>query len=275
MNGKNLRISRIFDPVSGRAVIVPVDHGLMMGSVEGLSDPIDVLKKLLKCGVDATLMGPGVGKLTLDLFEGKDKPARILTVDFPMVSTIPGEYEGVLSHEPVATVEYALRWGFDMIKVLLPWGSDRDVLSKTIKLISEFVDACDRWNMPLMIEPVLWGGKILSEKMNDPKMVENSARIAVELGADVIKLQYTGNKEQFSEIVKRLHVPILILGGPKMESVRDILNIAKEAISAGARGVVFGRNVWQNPNMLNFLKALKEVVHESAKVDDVLKRYNL
>ena len=275
MGGKELRISRIFNPNSGKAVIIPIDHGLIMGGVEGLTDPFEVLKKLINYGIDATLMSPGIGKITTELFLGKNSPARILTVDFPMISTIPGEFEDVISHEPIATVEYALRWNFDMVKVLLPWGTEREIQTRSVKLVSEFVDACDRWSMPLMVEPVLWGKNIPDERKNDPKLVENAARIALELGADVIKMQYTGNKEEFSNLVENLKVPVMVLGGPKMKSVRDVLKVAKEAVESGAKGIVFGRNVWQNPDMEKLLKALKEIVHEDAEPDRVIEKYGI
>ena len=275
MDGKEIRISRIFNSESGKTVIVPIDHGLMMGSVEGLKDPVGILKKLMEHGIDATLMSAGIGKITSNLFIGRNTPARILTADLPLISTIPGEFDRILSHEPVATVEYALRWNFDMVKVLLPWGTDGDVQARSIRLIADFANVCDKWNMPLMIEPVLWGERIPSDRRSDPKLVESAVRIALELGADVIKMQYTGMKEEFSDIVKRLHVPVVVLGGPKMENIRDVLRVAKESVEAGAKGVVFGRNVWQNPRMEDVLKALKDVVHRGADVDDVIEMYGL
>jgi len=275
MGGKQIRLSRLFNPRTGRTVIIPVDHGLIMGSVPGLSDPAAVLEKLVELEIDATLISAGLGKNTVGTFKGKNAPSRILTADFPMISNVPGEFEGVLSHEAVATVEYALRWGFDAVKVLFPWGLSREVQARTIKMVADFANACDLWGMPLMIEPVLWGDSIPKERKSDPMLIEHAARIALELGADIIKMPYTGDVEHFSNLIDRLRVPVVVLGGPKMKSTRDVLKVAKESIDAGALGIVFGRNVWQHPNMESMVNALKDIVHNNASMDDVLDRYGL
>lgn len=275
MSGKQIRLSRLFKPETGKAVIIPVDHGLVMGSIKGLSDPVGVLEKLIELGIDATLMSPGLAKVTAELFKSRNAPARILTADSPLISSVPGNFDGVLAHKPVATVEYALRWGFDVVKVLFPWGSDKEVQSETIELTANFANECDRWGMPLMVEPVLWGSAIPKEQQNDPKLIENAARVALEVGADIIKMPYTGDKPGFSELVKDLRVPIVVLGGPKMERTSDILRVAEESVEAGAKGIVFGRNVWQYPAMGDLLAALKDVVHENADIDTVMSRYRL
>ncbi len=275
MSGKRIRLSRLFNPETGKTVIIPIDHGLIMGNIAGLSDPVEVLEDLIELEVDATLMSPGLGKITSDLFLGKSAPARILTVDFPLLSTTPGDFEDIISHEPAATVEFALRWNFDAVKVLFPWCTDEKVLTKTIKLVSEFVEKCDAWNMPIMLEPVLWGKSIPEEKAKDPALLEHAARMAMELGADIIKMPYTGDINRFSEFVRSIHVPVVVLGGPKMDSVKDVLKVAEESVKAGAKGIVFGRNVWQNPSMKELVKALKEIVHEGSTAEEVIERYNL
>ena len=275
MSGKQIRISRLFNSKSGNAVIIPIDHGLVMGSVEGLSDPVEVLDKLVKFGIDATLMSAGLAKITTELFEGKNAPAKILTADSPLISNIPGNFDGVLAHKSVATVEYAIRWGFDAVKVLFPWGSDKEIQAATIELTAKFANECDRWGIPLMVEPVLWGKAIPKERQKDPKLIENAARIALELGADVLKMPYTGDPQNFSKLVKDFHVPVVVLGGPKMESISDVLEVAKESIESGARGIVFGRNVWQYPAMDDLVYALQDIVHKNADVEEVIKKYNL
>ncbi len=275
MSGKQIRISKLFDSKSGNAVIIPIDHGLVMGSVEGLSDPVDVLEKLVKLGIDATLMSAGLAKITTELFEGKNAPAKILTADSPLISNVPGNFDGVLAHKPVATVEYAIRWGFDAVKVLFPWGSDKEIQAATIELTANFANECDRWGIPLMVEPVLWGKAIPKERQRDPKLIENAARIALELGADILKMPYTGDLQNFSKLIKDFHVPVVVLGGPKMESISDVLGVAKESIKSGAKGIVFGRNVWQYPAMDDLVYALQDIVHKNADVEEVIKKYNL
>ena len=275
MNVKELRMSRILNFKSGKSVIIPIDHGIVMGNVEGLEDPLKILKQLIDTGIDGTLLSPGIGKISLDLFASKDAPGRILTADIPLLSTVPGGSGEVVGHEIIADVEFALRYNFDIVKVLLPWGEREHVQMESVRVISDLANECDRWNMPLMVEPVLWGEAIPKEKRNDPKIIEHASRMALEMGADILKIPYTGNKSEFKDLVNNLKVPVFILGGPKMDSIEGVLRVAKESIEAGAKGIVFGRNVWQNPKMKDLLGALKMIVHDNAEISNAMNNFNL
>ncbi|PMP78513.1 MAG: fructose-bisphosphate aldolase [Mesoaciditoga sp.] len=275
MNVKELRISRILNSKSGKSVIIPIDHGIVMGNVEGLEDPLKILKQLIDTGIDGTLLSPGIGKISLDLFSSKDAPGRILTADIPLLSTVPGGSGEVVGHEIIADVEFALRYNFDIVKVLLPWGEREHVQMESVRVVSDLANECDRWNMPLMVEPVLWGEAIPKEKRNDPKIIEHASRMALEMGADILKIPYTGNKSEFKDLVNNLKVPVFILGGPKMDSIEGVLRVAKESIEAGAKGIVFGRNVWQNPKMKDLVRALKMIVHDNAEISNAMNNFNL
>ncbi len=275
MGMKESRISRIFNPETGRAVIIPIDHGLFMGSLEGLKAPFDIAEKLVEARIDATLMSFGMAKLTKELFNRKNAPSKILTADFILLSNIPGNVDGILGYDAISSVEQAVKWGFDAVKVLLAWGTNGKILMDNIRSIGKFARECDKWDMPLMIEPVLWGRDVPDDKRDDPILIEHACRIAVELGADILKAPYTGDKESFARIVSNSHVPVVILGGPKMSNIRDVLQTAKDSLDAGGRGVVFGRNVWQHPEMEKVLMALKDIVHTNKDVDNVIKDHGL
>jgi class I fructose-bisphosphate aldolase len=275
MNVKELRMSRILNPKSGKSVIIPIDHGIVMGNVEGLEDPIKILKQLINTGIDGTLLSPGIGKISIDLFSSKDAPGRILTADIPLLSTVPGGSGEVVGHEIIADVEFALRYNFDIVKVLFPWGEREHVQMESVRVVSALANECDGWNMPLMVEPVLWGEAISKEKRNDPKIIEHASRMALEIGADILKIPYTGDKSEFKDLVNNLKAPVFILGGPKMDNVEGVLRVAKESIEAGAKGIVFGRNVWQNPKMKGLVGALKAVVHGNAEISYAMNNFNL
>ncbi len=275
MGIKELRLSHILNPKSGKSVIIPIDHGLVMGNIEGLQDPLDILEKLVKLGIDGTLMSPGIAKITNEYFCSKNAPGRILTIDLPLSSTIPGESGNIIGHKIIANLEFALRNAIDVVKVLLPWGEKESVQMESIEVVATVANNCDKWNIPLMVEPVFWGSHTSKDKRNDPKLIEHAARMALELGADILKIPYTGNVSEFKQLITHLKVPVFVLGGPKMESIEDILKVAKESIEAGAKGIVFGRNVWQNSKMEFLIKCLKEIVHENASVDEVIKKYDL
>ncbi|WP_036226422.1 class I fructose-bisphosphate aldolase [Mesoaciditoga lauensis] len=271
MNIKEFRISKLLNSKSGKSVVIPIDHGLVMGNITGLSNPIETLKKLIELKIDATLMSPGLAKITLELFASKDAPARILTMDIPLMSTIPGETGEVIGHETISTVEFAIKYGFDSVKVLLPWGEKENVQMESIRVVSRLATECDKWQLPLMVEPVLWGNAVPKEKKKDPTLIEHAARMALELGADILKIPYTGNQQEFKDLINSLRVPIFILGGPKMNEVIDTLKVAEESVRAGAKGVVFGRNVWQNSQMEMIIKSLQMIVHDDMDANEVIK----
>ncbi|MDY0379823.1 MAG: hypothetical protein RBQ74_04875 [Defluviitoga tunisiensis] len=275
MGIKDLRLSHILNPKSGKSVIIPIDHGLIMGNIAGLQDPLGTLENLIRLGIDATLISPGIAKITTDIFSSKDAPGRILTIDLPLSSTIPGESGNIIGHKIIANLEFALRNAIDVVKVLLPWGEKDSVQMESIEVVATVANNCDKWNIPLMVEPVFWTSHTSKEKKTSANLIGHAARIALELGADVLKIPYTGNILEFKELLNNLQVPVFVLGGAKMDSIEDILKIAKESIEAGAKGIVFGRNVWQNSKMESLINALKEIVHENASVDEVIKKHNL
>jgi DhnA family fructose-bisphosphate aldolase class Ia len=275
LSGRAIRTSRLFDPTSGRAVIVPVDHGTVLGSIAGLTDPLEVLARLVELKVDGTLLGMGLGKLAARLFERRDAPARVLTADHPLLGSVPGRDDGASHNVLLATPEFALRHGYDCLKAILLFGLEREAQLANVRLVGSLAEECDRCGLPLMVEPVLWGGAIGPEQKNDPQLVEHASRMALESGADLLKIPYTGDVEQFRSLVRRLAVPVLVLGGPKMGTLREVLQVALDSVRAGARGVVFGRNVWQHPRMDALVGALQDVVHRQEEPDAALARHGL
>jgi DhnA family fructose-bisphosphate aldolase class Ia len=109
-----------------------------------------------------------------------------------------------------------------------------------------------------------------AEDRENPQILKHICRIGFELGADILKVPYTGDVETFREAVDICPLPIVILGGAKMATERDALVTVAEAIEAGAIGVAFGRNVFQHPNPTGMIKALRKVIHERTSVDDAL-----
>jgi fructose-bisphosphate aldolase/2-amino-3,7-dideoxy-D-threo-hept-6-ulosonate synthase len=106
----------------------------------------------------------------------------------------------------------------------------------------------------------------------DPQMVAHAARVGAELGADVIKTVYTGDIESFSRVVEGCPVPVVIAGGPKTNTDREFLEMIREAMDAGARGVAIGRNVFQHPSPTRMTRAITEIAHKNKTVDEALKQ---
>jgi class I fructose-bisphosphate aldolase len=196
-------------------------------------------------------------------------------MDHALMYSVPGQQAGVLEHCMFNTIDQALRWGFDAVKVLLVFGLERDRQRQNFLNLGKLVSECDRVSMPIMVEPVPWGSQMPEEKANDPDLIAHMCRIAMECGADILKVPYTGDAKSFGEISKQSAVPILILGGPKIDSVEALLHMVRDVIDAGARGVVFGRNIWGYKKMESLIDALKDIVHKGSTVSSVVKKYAL
>jgi class I fructose-bisphosphate aldolase len=265
------RMRKLFNSTYGKSIIIPMDHGFYAGNIRGLEDPYSITELLIEEGVDATIMSLGMAKITKALFSERNVPAKILAVDYFLFSNIPGEHRGIQEYELFFTIEQALKWGFDAVKVLLIWGLDMDLQMKEIGRIGRIVSECDKWDMPLMIEPVLWGSHIPPEKRNEPNAIAHACRIAAEMGADILKIPYTGSVDHFRGIVEKTRLPIVILGGADMSSNEQVLRTARDSVIAGGRGIAFGRSVWQSGNTRAMIRALKDVVYDEREVVEVLK----
>jgi class I fructose-bisphosphate aldolase len=134
--------------------------------------------------------------------------------------------------------------------------------------MGQVASKCAEWGMPLLAMVYARGPKVKSEW--DPSTVAHCARLAEELGADVIKVVYTGDPESFSRVTEGCCIPIVIAGGPRMDSPRDIIQMAHDSIAAGGAGLSMGRNIFQAEDPTRLVQALHAVVHMDYSVDQAL-----
>jgi class I fructose-bisphosphate aldolase len=122
------------------------------------------------------------------------------------------------------------------------------------------------WGMPLLAMMYTRGPKVKNEY--DMKLVKHAARVGAELGADIVKVVYTGSPESFREVVEGCFVPIVIAGGEKMGNDEDIVEMVKGAMAAGAAGVSIGRNVFQHKNPEKIVQTISRIVHNSSEIEE-------
>jgi len=275
LNLKEERMQNIFNSETGRTLMASIDHGLYMGAVRGIEHPIEVIKEFIECDLDGILFSLGLYKISTEIFKQKKVLSKILTLDYILLSKIPGIVEEIFANCAFFSVEQAVHWGFDAVKVLLAWGTDRETQIKSIQYIAKIAQACDKLQMPLMIKPFLDNKNIPKEKRKDPKVIIDASRIAVEMGADIIKIPYTGDKDSFAEIVDHSYVPVVIYGVPDMGTMKDLLQATKDSIDVGGKGIVFGMDVWQNNNRKKIIHALRDIIHKNKGIDEVTDKYNI
>ncbi len=258
--GKKIRLERIFDKRTKNIIIVPMDHGVSVGPIEGLVDMPEIIDKVAKGGANAVILHKGI---VSSGFRGYGKDIGLIVHLSGSTTAGPDVNNKVL----VASVKEAIRLGADAVSIHINIGAKQE--PEMLEDLGLVADSCDRWGMPLLAMMYPRGEKLGSE--HNVKWVKMAARIGAELGADIIKTNYTGDIESFREVVEGCPAPVLIAGGPKMGSDKEILEMVYGAMKAGARGVSIGRNVFQHKFPDKMVRALAKIVHEGKSVEEAMK----
>jgi class I fructose-bisphosphate aldolase len=258
--GKRIRLERIINRNTGRTVIVPMDHGISVGPIAGVINMKDAIQKVSDGGANAIVEHKGLVE------EGHRKGGSDIGLIIHLsASTSLSIYPNAKTL--VCSVEEAIKLGADAVSihVNLGNGQEKEMLNDFGKVTYE----ARTWGMPLLAMMYPRGEKIKDEY--DVSVVKHVARVGGEMGADIVKVSYTGSPETFREVVDGCNVPVVIAGGPKMDSDRDILEMVKGSIEAGGSGVSIGRNVFQHRDPTRMVKAISAVVHDNSSVDDALR----
>ncbi len=260
MIGKKIRLERIINRESNRTVIVPMDHGVTVGPIDGLANMRETVSKVVAGGANAILMHKGIVQTG---HRGKGKDVGLIIHLSGGTSMSPDPNAKVL----VCTVEEAIKLGADAVSIHINLGAetDNEMLSQ-FGLVSE---RCFEWQMPLIAMMYTRGKNIKNEF--DVKNVKHAARVGAELGADLVKVPYTGSVESFKEVVDGCPVPVVIAGGPKLDSDEDMFKMVKCCLKAGAAGLSIGRNAFQHEKPDKMIQALCRMVHENASVEEAMK----
>ncbi len=264
MIGKKIRLERIIDRNSHRTVIVPMDHGVTVGPIEGLCDMRSAVSKVVAGGANAILIHKGIVSAG-HRGTGSDIGLIIHLSGGTTLSPDPN------AKELVCTVEEAIKLGADAVSIHINIGAgtDREML-RQLGCVSE---RCFEWQMPLVAMMYTRGAKIKDEY--DVSYARHAARVGAELGADIVKVVYTGSPESFAEVVQGCPVPVVIAGGPKMGSDEEIFRMVEGALAAGAIGLSIGRNAFQHKTPEKLVVALCAMVHKGASVKDAMEMMNI
>ncbi len=257
MSGKAIRLSKLF-PDGANTVIVAMDHGQTFGPMAGLLNFTAAAERLKEA--DAVLMAPQMIRFSGNLFEGKGSPALIARLNWNTIHCEPWGYREACTVKAMS-VEAAVAAGADLVlaSLVLKTGSEEHD-AQNVQVFAGLAGESYRLGIPLIGE-VFPANDLRANSDEFHDYIKKTCRIVCELGADAIKTFYTG--ERFAEVVQGVPIPVFALGAEKLASELDALMLAHKAVSAGARGVVFGRNVLQADDPAQFLRRLKNVVHRS------------
>ena len=260
MIGKKIRLERIINRHTGRTVIAPMDHGVSDGPMKGIIDIDKTVESISQGGADAILMHKGIVEQG---HRGYGKDIGLIVHLSASTSLAPNPNNKVI----VTSVEKAIQLGADAVSVHVNLGSETE--SEMLQELGEISETCSYWGLPLLAMMYPRGQKVENE--HDVELVKHAARVGSELGVDIVKTNYTGDPDSFKEVVEGALVPVVIAGGPKVDTDEELLQMVKDSIEVGGAGVAFGRNLFQAENPGKITRAISEVVHNNLEVDEALK----
>lgn len=258
MIGKLIRMERIMDRRTGKTVIIPMDHGVTLGPIKGLTDMGRTVDLVANGGANAVLGHMG---LALHGHRGYGRDIGLILHLSASTCLGPDPNNKIL----VNSVERAVKMGADGVSVHINIGAEDEAAMLTdLGAVSQ---KCMEWGMPLLAMMYARGPNIKDE--TDVEAVKIAARVGAELGADIIKTSYTGDAESFKEVVEGCPAPVVIAGGSKLGDL-ETLRMIEGAMKAGAAGLSIGRNAFQHEHPDRLVRAACAIVHERMSAEEAV-----
>lgn len=256
--GKARRLARLSNRRSGRMLCVPLDHGMQVGPISGIADPAPLIDIVVEAGVDSVIVSPGMLQRFGHRLAGG--PSAILRLDQTTMwrhdtkTGYPDTHSRLL-----VSVEEAVQMGADaVITYLFTCNNQPLEETKSFENAATIAADCRKWGIVHVIEAMAAKGGFA--RADDPDVVALNCRMAGELGADWLKTDWC-EATRFADIAKQSLAPIAVAGGPALSTLADTVRFAESAIGAGAKGLMFGRNVFQQADVPAALATLAKVVH--------------
>ncbi len=254
--GMKNRLSRIIKP-NGRCMLMPIDHGYFQGPTSKLEKPGETIKSLLPYS-DALFVTRGVLRACVSPEE-----------TIPIILRVSGGTSMVgkdLANESITTsIEEAVRLNASAVGMSVFIGSDYE--HQTLSNLGNLVNEAERYGIPVMAVTAV--GRELEKR--DARYLGLCCRIAAEIGAKVVKTYWC---EDFDKVVNGCPVPVVIAGGPKVDTEREVFEFVHDGMQRGAIGVNLGRNIWQSPHPVPMIRALRHIIHENGTVAEALNIFN-
>ena len=270
-SNSKVRMNRLFG--NGRCLDVAIDHGVCNepSFLNGLEDIDGVVKALVAAGPDAIQMNFGQADLLQDV-PGKNKPALVMRIDMgnPYNRIRHRHMWAVLQNEAEPLIGALAMDAACVVVNLFMLPDEPELFKQCVQNISRVRADCDRYGMPLMIEPLVMqpvtehGGYMVD---GDCDKIVTLTRLAREMGADIIKADATTNAEDFHKVVEAARCPVLVRGGGK-EDLRVVFDKSSALMKQGAMGMVYGRNIYQHANPSAVVKGLMAIIHDDASGAD-------
>ncbi len=276
MASHKVRMNRLFG--KGRCLDVAIDHGVCNepSFLDGLEDMPAVVAALVSAGPDAIQMNYGQADLLQEV-PGKHKPALVMRLDMgnPYNKIRHRSMWALLQNEAEPLIGALQMDAACVVVNLFMLPDEPELFRQCVANISRVRAECEKYGMPLMIEPLVMQGN--SERGGymvdgDAEKIVTLTRLAREMGADIVKADPTSNAEDFHRVVEAARCPVLVRGGGK-EELRAVFDKSAALMRQGALGMVYGRNIYQHANPAAVVRGLMAIIHDDAGGADAWARY--
>lgn len=273
---KTARLNRLL--THGRCLDIALDHGVCNepSFLNGLEDMPGVMDKLVAAAPDAIQLNYGQADLLQDR-PGRNKPALVMRIDMgnPYNATAHRVMWAVLQNEHDPVLPAVQRDAACVVVNLFMLPNEPDLFRQCVQNIARVRADCDRYGMPLMIEPLVMrphsdqGGYMVD---GDAEKIVTLVRLAREMGADIVKADPTTDPADFHRVVQAARCPVLVRGGGR-EDLQQVFARSRVLLDQGAVGMVYGRNVYQHANPSAVVNALMSMIHRGASAAEAWRLY--
>ena len=254
--GMTNRLAQLVQP-DGHALFLPIDHGYFQGPTRKLEKPGETIEPLLPYA-DALFVTRGVLRSSVNPNNSK-----------PVILRVSGGTSMVgkdLANEGIATsMEEAIRLNASAVGISVFVGSDYE--KESLLNLAKLVDEGERYGIPVMAVTAV--GKELEKR--DARYLALACRIAAELGARVVKTYWC---EDFERVTEGCPVPVVMAGGPQVDTELEVFEFVHDGMQKGSIGVNLGRNIWQNEFPMAMIKAIRAIVHQNATPEKAQEIYD-
>ncbi len=259
-NGKRIRLRRIISP-QGRSLIVPMDHGMSVGAMDGLRDAGAAAAQVSAGGADAVVVHKGLVPAVYP---------RLRSSSALIVHTSASTNLGAHANDKVAvcTVPEAVRLAADGVSTHINAGVDTE--PRQLADTAEIAREAELWGVPLLVMVYV---RSSPQDEYDPDKLGHAVRMAAELGADLVKCHYTGDPDSFRRVVAGCPAPLLIAGGAAHGDVRRLFTMVEQALAAGAAGISMGRNVFGAADPTALTRQLANIIHGGQSAQQAYQQY--
>lgn len=268
VTGKKIRLNRLIQKETNTCIIFAIDHGLTSPTLlKGIVNTRERVKQAIRGGANVLMMSRGFAKQVVDEYKRDTSLALMLSAS---AAGHPKAASGSII-TPIGSVEEALRIGADAVVVFVALQGDNEV--EMISYVSEVGEACELMGMPFIAEaeyPTTYSAKDTSSfQKYGVEYLKRNVRLCTELGADIIKTNWSGDTESFAEIIEAANLPVVVAGGP-ITTDEDLLTRMEKAKQAGAIGCSVGRNIFEHKNPEAITRAISQIFRGGKSVQEVL-----